>query len=93
MNYTIMELIWLLLIYSFLGWVIETIVGTVKKKKFVNRGFSTGPFCLVYGTAAVFMAVTMEELGRIRYFSCWLWCTCYDHRMDGRKDPGTFESA
>ena len=33
MNYTIMELIWLLLIYSFLGWVIETIVGTVKKKK------------------------------------------------------------
>ena len=62
MNYTIMELIWLLLIYSFLGWVIETIVGTVKKKKFVNRGFSTGPFCLVYGTAAVFMAVTMEEL-------------------------------
>lgn len=57
-----MELVWLLLIYSFLGWVVETIVGTVKKKKFVNRGFSTGPFCLVYGIAAVFMAVTMEEL-------------------------------
>ena len=33
-----------------------------EKKKFVNRGFSTGPFCLVYGIAAVFMAVTMEEL-------------------------------
>ena len=62
MNYSMMELVWLLLIYSFLGWVVETIVGTVKKKKFVNRGFSTGPFCLVYGTAAVFMAVTMEEL-------------------------------
>ena len=62
MRYTMMELIWLLLIYSFLGWVIETIVGTVKKKKFVNRGFSTGPFCLVYGVAAVFMAVTLEEL-------------------------------
>lgn len=62
MNYSMMELVWLLLIYSFLGWVVETIVGTVKKKKFVNRGFSTGPFCLVYGIAAVFMAVTMEEL-------------------------------
>ena len=56
MRYTMMELIWLLLIYSFLGWVIETIVGTVKKKKFVNRGFSTGPFspgirsrCGIYG--------------------------------------------
>ena len=62
MNYSMMELVWLLLIYSFLGWVVETIVGTVKKKTFVNRGFSTGPFCLVYGIAAVFMAVTMEEL-------------------------------
>ena len=41
MNYSMMELVWLLLIYSFLGWVVETIVGTVKKKKFVNRGFST----------------------------------------------------
>ena len=62
MNYSMMELVWLLLIYSFLGWVVETIVGTVKKKKFVNRGFSTGPFCLLYGIAEVFMAVTMEEL-------------------------------
>ena len=31
MNYSMMELVWLLLIYSFLGWVVETIVGTVKK--------------------------------------------------------------
>ncbi|MFQ9510338.1 MAG: putative ABC transporter permease [Lachnospiraceae bacterium] len=62
MKNTIMELVWLVLIYSFLGWVIETIVGTIKKKKFVNRGFSTGPFCLVYGVAALFMTITMEEL-------------------------------
>ena len=49
MNYSMMELVWLLLIYSFLGWVVETIVGTVKKKKFVNRGFLNGPICPVYG--------------------------------------------
>ena len=57
MKYTGMELLWLALSYSFLGWVIETAAGTVKKKKFVNRGFSTGPFCLVYGVAAVLMTV------------------------------------
>lgn len=62
MQYTGMELLWLLIIYSFLGWVIETAAGTVKKKRFVNRGFSTGPFCLVYGVAAVLMTVTMQEL-------------------------------
>lgn len=62
MKYAGMELLWLFLVYSFLGWVIETAAGTVKKKKFVNRGFSTGPFCLVYGVAAVLMTVTMQEL-------------------------------
>lgn len=62
MQYTNMELFWLLLVYSFFGWLIETVVGTVKKKRFVNRGFSTGPFCLVYGVAAVSMTVVLEEL-------------------------------
>ena len=62
MNYTLTELFWLLLIYSFIGWVIEAAVGTIKNRKFTNRGFSTGPFCLVYGIAAVLMELTLSEL-------------------------------
>lgn len=62
MNYTITELLWLFLIYSFLGWIIETIVGTIKNRTFINRGFSTGPFCLVYGFTAVLMTLTTEDL-------------------------------
>lgn len=62
MNYTISELIWLLLVYSFFGWIIETVVGTIKNHKFINRGFSTGPFCLVYGAAAVLMTVILKDL-------------------------------
>lgn len=83
-----------LLIYSFLGWVVETIVGTVKKKKFVNRGFSTGPFCLVYGIAAVFMAVTMEELMAEPVFQligCGVLATIIEWM--GRKNPGALKSA
>ena len=64
MNYTFTELLWLLLVYSFLGWTIETVIGTIKNKKFINRGFSTGPFCLVYGFAAILMAVTTEDLSQ-----------------------------
>ena len=62
MNYSMMELDMAAFDSTLFwdGWS-KTIVGTVKKKKFVNRGFSTGPFCLVYGIAAVFMAVTMED--------------------------------
>ena len=52
MEYTFTELCWLFLIYSFIGWVIEAAVGTIKNRRFTNRGFSTGPFCIVYGIAA-----------------------------------------
>ena len=62
MEYTFTELFWLLLVYSFIGWVIEAMVGTIKNKRFTNRGFSTGPFCLIYGVSVVIMEVTLSEL-------------------------------
>ena len=62
MEFTFTELFWLLLIYSFIGWIIEAAVGTIKNRRFTNRGFSTGPFCLVYGVAAVLMTLTLSEL-------------------------------
>ena len=52
----------LYLVYSFLGWVAETVVATVKGRAFVNRGVASGPFCFVYGTAAVLMAVGFADL-------------------------------
>ena len=39
----------LLMIYSFLGWVMETIYVFILTKKFVNRGFLIGPICPIYG--------------------------------------------
>ena len=75
MHYTVTELIWLFMTYAFLGWVIETIVGTLKKKKFVNRGFFSGPFCFVYGFAAVLMSVTLQELRDNKLFFLFLFCS------------------
>ena len=37
----------LYLIYSFLGWVGETVVATFRGKRFANRGMAAGPFCFV----------------------------------------------
>ena len=62
MEYTFTEIFWLFLIYSFIGWIIEAAVGTIRNKSFTNRGFSTGPFCLVYGAGATLMSVTLQEL-------------------------------
>lgn len=62
MKFSGYELMWLFFVYSFFGWVIETVAGSVKKRRFVNKGFFTGPFCFIYGFAAVLMAVTLWEL-------------------------------
>lgn len=62
MHYTVTELFWLFLMYSFIGWVFEAAAGTLKNRHFTNRGFSTGPFCPVYGSAALLMIITLSEL-------------------------------
>lgn len=68
MNYTGYELLWLFLAYSFIGWVAETTIAAVKQKKFVNRGLINGPFCIIYGTAAVLMTVGLHEVTGIWLF-------------------------
>ena len=49
------------LVYSFLGWVGETVVATVKGRRFANRGVAAGPFCFVYGTAAVLITIGLND--------------------------------
>ena len=51
--YTILVQFVYFVLYSFLGWVCETIYCSIDDKKFVNRGFLNGPFCPIYGTGAL----------------------------------------
>ena len=48
-HFTGYELLWLFFIYSFGGWVLETVIATLKQRKFANRGLVNGPFCVIYG--------------------------------------------
>jgi uncharacterized membrane protein len=50
----------LFVIYSFLGWVYETIYCTVKGGKWENRGFLFGPVCPIYGTGAIAISAVMS---------------------------------
>ena len=68
MNYTGYELLWLFFIYSFLGWVLETVTAAAKQKRFVNRGLINGPFCVLYGITAVVISVFLPELTGIWLF-------------------------
>lgn len=41
------------IIYSFLGWVCESIYCSILDRRLVNRGFVSGPFCPIYGVGAL----------------------------------------
>ena len=62
MIYSSRELLWLLFLYSFLGWMVETAVASGRNRRFINRGFFSGPVCFIYGFAAVLMTVALGDL-------------------------------
>lgn len=51
----------LFLLYSSCGWLIEVVKTRIDDKKWVNRGFLIGPYCPIYGYAAVIMAVYLTN--------------------------------
>ena len=61
-HFTGYELLWLFFIYSFGGWVLETVIATLKQRKFANRGLVNGPFCVIYGLTVICMSIGLQEL-------------------------------
>ena len=47
------HLITAFVIYSMIGWLVESIYMSICNKKITNRGFAKGPFCPIYGFGAV----------------------------------------
>ena len=62
MEYTVYQLLWLFLIYSFLGWLGETALAALRKRRLLNRGFLSTPFSPVYGLGGVLFSIFLPEL-------------------------------
>ncbi|MFA5880905.1 MAG: hypothetical protein WC834_01825 [Eubacteriales bacterium] len=45
-------------IYSFMGWMLETIITSINERKLINRGFLNGSFCPIYGFCAVLIILS-----------------------------------
>lgn len=58
-------------LYSMMGWVGETIYCSVGDKKFVNRGFLTGPMCPIYGTGATVLSICLMPFYHKYGYSKW----------------------
>ena len=50
----------LFIIFSFIGWVYESIYSIVKKKRWEKRGFLYGPVCPIYGCGAIAISLVKE---------------------------------
>ena len=49
------------LIYSILGWIIESISCSIYYKKTADRGFLLGPYCPIYGISAILMISILDK--------------------------------
>ena len=47
--------------YSVIGWILESILVSIKENKIINRGFLIGPYCPIYGTGALGMILYLEQ--------------------------------
>lgn len=68
MSLSIYQLIWYFFIYSFIGWMLGTMLTSIVVKKFVDVGFLYGPFCPAYGVGAVMFAIFLTELKNNLFF-------------------------
>ena len=59
--YNLFVLMALFLVYSFVGWVMETCYCWICTKKFVNRGFLIGPVVPIYGTGGVLVYMLLKR--------------------------------
>ena len=67
------------IVYSFMGWVYESIFCTIKNRQWENRGFLHGPIVPIYGVGAllasiVFSSLPVESLQQASSLSIFLIC-------------------
>ncbi len=62
MDHSVYDVLFLFIIYAFMGWCVEVVFHAVVKGKFINRGFQIGPICPIYGFGALSVILFLEPL-------------------------------
>lgn len=56
------EVLWIFIIYAFIGWCTEVSYAALDRGIFVNRGFLNGPYCPIYGVGVFLVVVILTPL-------------------------------
>ena len=58
----IWHLILYFFVYSFIGWLWETVYCSLEERKFVYRGFLSGPYCPIYGFGVLILLEVLSPI-------------------------------
>lgn len=62
MPQTFYQVLWIFIIYAFIGWSTEVSYAALDQGVFVNRGFLNGPYCPIYGCGVLIVIVVLTPL-------------------------------
>lgn len=62
MPQTFYQVLWIFIIYAFIGWCTEVSYAALDQGVFVNRGFLNGPYCPIYGCGVLIVIVVLTPL-------------------------------
>ena len=75
--YTIWNLLFMFLLFAFIGWVWEVIVFLIQTGEFVNRGTLHGPWVPIYGVGGAMIIVVLSSLRKrpvVEFFAIVILC-------------------
>ena len=58
---TFLQYFLIFIVYSIIGWIIESTYVSILEKKKINRGFLIGPYCPIYGLGSLIMILYLEQ--------------------------------
>ncbi len=73
--------VWIVLVYSLLGWCSEVAFAAVKTGSFVNRGFLNGPVCPIYGCGVLIVLLVLEPVKEnlaLLFFGSMVFCSALE---------------
>lgn len=81
-SYTLLNLIMMFFIFSFIGWIWEVSLHLITDGVFVNRGVLHGPWLPIYGTGGVLILLILKRLREkpgFEFISAVILCGCIEY--------------
>lgn len=81
-SYTLLNLILMFFIISFIGWIWEVSLHLISDGVFVNRGTMHGPWLPIYGTGGVLILIVLKKLREnpaIEFIAAMTLCGCIEY--------------